>query len=75
MRPRHGFKPSIPIVMHAVSDPVGMGSVASLARPGGNIAGVTSAIPEGFLAKQLQLIKEAIPTAARVRCYSMRRTR
>jgi putative tryptophan/tyrosine transport system substrate-binding protein len=57
---------SIPIVLTAVSDPVGMGFVASLARPGGNITGVTSAIPEGFLAKQLQLIKEALPTAARV---------
>ena len=57
---------SIPIVMFAVSDPVAMGFVESLARPGGNITGVTSAIPEGFLAKQVQLIKEAIPTAARV---------
>ena len=57
---------SIPIVMVAVSDPVGMGFVESLSRPGGNITGVTSGIPEGFLAKQLQLIKETIPTAARV---------
>jgi putative ABC transport system substrate-binding protein len=57
---------SIPIVMTAVSDPVAMGFVASLARPGGNITGVTSAIPEGFITKQLQLIKEAIPTATRV---------
>lgn len=57
---------SIPIVLTAVSDPVGMGFVASLARPGGNITGVTSGIPEGFLAKQLQLIKEALPRAARV---------
>ena len=57
---------SIPIVMWAVSDPVGMGFVSSLARPGGNITGVTSAIPEGFMTKQLQLIKEAIPTTSRV---------
>jgi putative ABC transport system substrate-binding protein len=57
---------SIPIVLTAVSDPVGMGFVASLARPGGNITGVTSGIPEGFLAKQLELIKEAIPSATRV---------
>jgi ABC-type uncharacterized transport system substrate-binding protein len=53
---------SIPIVMTAVSDPVGM----SLARPGGNITGVTSAIPEGFMGKTLQLIKEAIPKTSRV---------
>jgi putative ABC transport system substrate-binding protein len=55
-----------PVVMLAVSDPVGMGFVASLARPGGNITGLASNIPEGFMAKQLQLIKETIPTAARV---------
>lgn len=66
VRAVQGATSSIPIVMFAVSDPVGMGFVASLARPGGNITGVTSAIPEGFLAKQLQLIKEAIPTTARV---------
>ena len=57
---------SIPIVMHAVSDPVGMGFIASLARPGGNITGVTSAIPEGFMGKTLQLITEAIPKTSRV---------
>jgi putative ABC transport system substrate-binding protein len=43
-----------------------MGFVASLARPGGNITGVTSAIPEGFRGKTLQLIKEAIPKTSRV---------
>ena len=57
---------SLPVVMIAVSDPVGMGFVASLARPGGNITGVTSAIPEGFMGKTLQLIKEAIPKTSRV---------
>ena len=57
---------SIPVVMFAVSDPVGMGFIGSLARPGGNITGVTSGIPEGFMAKQLQLIKETIPNATRV---------
>jgi len=66
---------SIPIVMFAVSDPVGMGFVASLAKPGGNITGVTSAIPEGFFAKQLQLIKEAIPNARTLGCCSMQRIR
>jgi putative ABC transport system substrate-binding protein len=57
---------SIPIVMLAVSDPVGMGFVSSLARPGGNITSVTSAIPDGFMGKWLQLIKEALPNAARI---------
>jgi ABC-type uncharacterized transport system substrate-binding protein len=57
---------SIPVVMIAVSDPVGMGFIASLARPGGNITGVTSAIPEGFMGKALQLIREAVPNTSRV---------
>jgi putative ABC transport system substrate-binding protein len=57
---------SIPVVMIAVSDPVGMGFVSSLARPGGNITGVTSAIPEGFMGKLLQLVQEAIPNTAHV---------
>jgi putative ABC transport system substrate-binding protein len=57
---------SIPVVMFAVSDPVGMGFVTSLARPGGNITGVTSAIPEGFMGKQMELIKETIATASHV---------
>jgi putative ABC transport system substrate-binding protein len=57
---------SIPVVMFAVADPVGMGFVASLARPGGNITGLTSAIPEGFMGKQLELIREAIPGSSRI---------
>jgi putative ABC transport system substrate-binding protein len=57
---------SIPIVMVAVSDPVGMGFVTSLRQPGGNITGLSSAIPGGFMSKILQLIKEAIPNASRV---------
>jgi putative ABC transport system substrate-binding protein len=57
---------AIPVVMFAVADPVGMGFVASLARPGGNITGVSSTVPEGFVGKQLELIKEALPKASRV---------
>jgi putative tryptophan/tyrosine transport system substrate-binding protein len=57
---------SIPVVMFAVTEPVGMGFVASLARPGGNITGLTSAIPEGFMGKQLELIREAIPASSRI---------
>jgi putative ABC transport system substrate-binding protein len=52
--------------MFAVADPVGMGFVASLTRPGGNITGLTSAIPEGFMGKQLELIREAIPGSSRI---------
>jgi putative ABC transport system substrate-binding protein len=57
---------TLPIVMSAVADPVGSGFVASLARPGGNITGVASTVPEGYFGKVLQLFKEARPGAARL---------
>jgi putative ABC transport system substrate-binding protein len=51
---------TIPIVMVAVGDPVGLGLVASLGRPGGNITGTTSFGPE-LDSKQMQLLKEVVP--------------
>jgi putative tryptophan/tyrosine transport system substrate-binding protein len=54
-----------PIVMATVLDPVGAGLVASLARPGGNITGLSEASDE-LSSKRLQLLKEAIPTASRL---------
>ena len=57
---------TIPIVMLGVGDPVGLGFVASLARPGGNITGVARSPGEGFAPKRLQLLKEAIPGISRV---------
>lgn len=56
---------TIPIVMTTVGDPVGPGFVASLARPGGNITGLTIQAPE-LIAKRLQLLKEAVPHSSRV---------
>lgn len=57
---------TIPIVIFAVSRPVESGLVDSLARPGGNITGLTvNSGPENE-AKRLQLLKEAVPYAARV---------
>jgi len=56
---------TLPIVIARVSDPVRSGLVASLARPGGNVTGL-SAITEELSAKRLQLLKEALPKAARV---------
>jgi len=56
---------ALPIVIARVSDPVRSGLVASLARPGGNVIGL-SAITEELSAKRLQLLKEALPKAARV---------
>jgi len=54
-----------PIVMGFDDDPVGSGFVATLARPGGNITGLSSLSP-GLGAKQLELLKEIIPRLSRV---------
>jgi putative ABC transport system substrate-binding protein len=56
---------TIPIVMIAVSDPVSLGFVASLARPGGNITGLSTQAPE-LGGKRLELLKEIVPKLSRV---------
>jgi len=56
---------AIPIVMVAVADPVGVGFVQSLARPGGSITGFTTLIPGGFGSKQLELLTQMLPGATR----------
>jgi putative tryptophan/tyrosine transport system substrate-binding protein len=57
---------TIPIVMaSSVSDPVALGLVASLARPGGNVTGFTSLGPE-LNTKRLEILKDAVPKLARV---------
>ena len=56
---------TIPIVMVYPGDPVALGFVASLGRPGGNITGLTSQSPE-LDGKRLQLLKEAVPNLSRV---------
>ena len=56
---------TIPIVAVAVSDPVGQGLVASLARPGGNVTGLATLFPE-LAAKRLELLKETLPGVSRV---------
>ena len=59
---------SIPIVMVGPRDPVEQGIVASLARPGGNITGISSTAsdPEASSGRRLVLIREALPRASRV---------
>ena len=56
---------TIPIVVPVMGDPVGDGLVASLARPGGNITGLTFLGPQ-LVPKRLALLKEALPSASRV---------
>ena len=56
---------TIPIVFAIHADPVGLGHVASLARPGGNITGLTVILTD-LVAKQLEILKEAVPQATRI---------
>jgi putative ABC transport system substrate-binding protein len=56
---------TIPIVFAVVGDPVAVGLVASVARPGGNITGLSSIAPE-VVGKQLELLKEVAPKVSRV---------
>ena len=64
-RPAKEATSTIPIVMGFDQDPVGSGFVASLARPGGNITGLSSFAPE-ISGKQLELLKETVPRLTRV---------
>ena len=61
---------TIPIVMIGVRDPVGTGLIASLARPGGNVTGVSGYAGLEIVAKQLELLKEAVPKIRRVAILS-----
>jgi putative ABC transport system substrate-binding protein len=56
---------TIPIVMGGIIDPIATGFVASLARPGGNITGLSLMAPE-LVGKQLEMLKEVVPKVSRV---------
>src|SRR5262245_21968015 len=56
---------NIPIVMASAGDPVAAGLVASLARPGGNVTGLSALAPE-LNTKRLEILKDAVPKLARV---------
>jgi putative ABC transport system substrate-binding protein len=58
-------KPAAPIILAGVADPVGTGLVASLARPGGNITGISNNLPT-MVPRQIQLLREMIPGLQRV---------
>jgi len=67
-RPAKEATSTIPIVMAQDRDPVGTGLVASLARPGGNITGLSSLSPE-ITGKQLEILKEIVPKLSRVAVF------
>ena len=67
-RPAKEATNTIPIVMAQDSDPVGNGFVASLARPGGNITGL-STLASQLSGKQLELLKEIVPKLSRVAVF------
>ena len=66
-----GATTTIPIVMTNSSDPVGTGLVASLARPGGNVTGM-SGLSVDLNTKRLEVLKDAVPKLARVGLLRMR---
>jgi len=59
---------TIPIVIVSTGDPVGTGLVASLARPGGNVTGLSGLAPE-LSGKRLELFKEAFPKVSRIAVF------
>jgi putative ABC transport system substrate-binding protein len=59
---------TIPIVMAQVNDPVGSGFAAGLARPGGNITGLSTLAPE-LSGKQLEILKDVVPRLSRVAVF------
>ena len=56
---------TIPVVMAGIGDPVGQGVVASLARPGGNVTGLSALVTEVY-SKRVELLRELVPGAARI---------
>jgi putative ABC transport system substrate-binding protein len=61
---------SVPIVMTNVGDPVGLGVIASLARPGGNVIGLAYSVGLELFGKQLEVLREAIPELRRAAILS-----
>ena len=61
---------TIPIVMVSAAEPVQLGLIASLARPGGNVTGLSWSVNVEIIAKGLELLKEAVPRVRRVAVLS-----
>ena len=56
----------IPIVFVAVFDPVGIGLVQSLSRPGGNVTGLATYVPGDAIAKRVEILREMVPGASKI---------
>ena len=57
---------TIPIVFVAVFDPVGIGLVQSLSRPGGNVTGLATYVPGDWVAKRIEILRELVPNASNI---------
>jgi putative ABC transport system substrate-binding protein len=57
---------SIPIVFVAVFDPVAIGLVQSLSRPGGNITGLATYVPGDFVPKRIEFLRQMVPSASKI---------
>ena len=57
---------TIPVIFVGAADPVGVGIVASLGRPGGNLTGFSQAEEEGLVGKRIELFREAVPPVDRL---------
>src|SRR5262249_61028395 len=61
---------TIPIVGISLADPVGLGLIPSLARPGGNVTGISYSVAADIFGKDLELLREAVPKVRRVAVLS-----
>jgi putative ABC transport system substrate-binding protein len=57
---------TIPVVFASVADPVQLGLVQSLSRPGGNVTGFSTIVPDDFFAKLLEILRELVPGASKI---------
>ncbi|MGX1167913.1 putative ABC transport system substrate-binding protein [Bradyrhizobium sp. USDA 372] len=57
---------TIPIIFVVVADPVGLGLVQSLSRPGGNATGFATFVPGSFIGKQIEILRELVPHASKI---------
>lgn len=57
---------TIPVVFVAVGNPVGIGLVQSLSRPGSNMTGLTTWVPGNYIGKQIEVLRELVPNASKI---------